>query len=218
MDYVVCYYRPNNKFPKRVFGGFHEYLKDSKGCSEDSFAYFHYTQHIPPKWKLNDRWTIARATDDDLLELKFFYEHASAGLMITALDLETPPNTNSSIYKAYKDLGFKKERHLFSLKLAGTLTAIAMVDLSDMGLNMSELTNCIKVIVLDVDALEKEVLELVLSLLLVKFRQPQMPVLLYPLGYMARHSFPFEKTYTQWILNLQHLDEYLQFCEGLLHT
>jgi len=46
MDFVMCYYRPENKFPNRVFGGACRNIKNVKICSEDIFAYFHYNSTV----------------------------------------------------------------------------------------------------------------------------------------------------------------------------
>ena len=39
MNYLICYYRPDNKFPSRVFGGLAEHINNSRGCSLDTFAF-----------------------------------------------------------------------------------------------------------------------------------------------------------------------------------
>ena len=44
MDYVMCYFRPENRFPDFVFGGFAKTLKNSQGCSMDLFSYLTYTR------------------------------------------------------------------------------------------------------------------------------------------------------------------------------
>ena len=33
LDLVFCYFRPDNKFPLKVFGGAARHMKDLKGCS-----------------------------------------------------------------------------------------------------------------------------------------------------------------------------------------
>jgi hypothetical protein len=45
-----------------------------------------------------------------------------------------------------------------------------------------------------------------------------MPVLTYPFSYVESQSIPFDKTYLLWILDLQHSDQYYQYCEGLFRT
>jgi hypothetical protein len=40
----------------------------------------------------------------------------------------------------YQRLGFKKEKHLFSLRKGDLLKAVILVNISDIGLNLSNLT------------------------------------------------------------------------------
>ncbi len=88
MDYMICYYRPDNKFPSRVFGGAAKSIKDPKGCSLDGFAYFHFNNRIRSTPDLPDGWRISETRPEDLQELVDFYEHTSGGLMLEAIDLK----------------------------------------------------------------------------------------------------------------------------------
>jgi len=217
LNFVFCFFRPNNKFPRRVFGGVAKHIMDQKGCSLDTFAYFHHRRDFAQEWDNSGPWSLTKAQGDDLIELEFFYEKESGGLMINAFDLEPGIIESGDLRKEYAKLGFKRERHLFSLKKDGVLKAIFIVDEADIGINLSDLTNCIKVIVVDPDDLPKNTLQLILSLLLVKFGAQELPVLLYPLSYAQSQTIPYEKLYTLWILNLQFLDQYFKFCETLLN-
>jgi len=49
MDFLMCYYRPENKFPDRVFGEEKKNINDPKGCTLDSFVYFHLPKDIENK-------------------------------------------------------------------------------------------------------------------------------------------------------------------------
>ncbi|MDI6891221.1 MAG: hypothetical protein QMC83_09865 [Thermodesulfovibrionales bacterium] len=152
MDFVICYFRPDNKFPNRVFGGFTRELKEPKGSSLDPFAYFYF----PAKFNQSNALVTAelvKTQPEDLMEMESFYEYNSGGLMVHALDLEPDMIGSNELNKEYRRLGFKRERHLFSLKQEGALKAIIVANLSDTGLNLSNLTNCIHVFVLDSDDL-----------------------------------------------------------------
>ncbi len=212
MNFVTCYYRPENKFPNKVFGGAAKHIGNSKGCSIDEFAYFHYRGETRKDWNLDESWALNSCSTEDLLELESFYEHTSGGLMINALDLEPGMLGVDEISREYQKFGFKKERHIFSLKKDGILKAIFLVNLSDTGLNMSELTNCIKIIVLDSEELPGNAFDMALSLLVERFGQKGVPVLVYPNSYVTAQSIPSEKIYRMWILSLQYLDNYFKFC------
>jgi hypothetical protein len=215
MDYVLCYYRPDNRFPNRVFGGAVEKIKNAKGCSVDPFAYFHYQKNANADTDLHEHWEVTDTQIEDLVELEGFYEFFSGGLMINALDLEPTGIVNGELHDIYAELGFKRERRLLSVKKAAELKAICILNLSDIGLNMSDLTNCIKVIVLDPDDFPKQILEQVLELLSKNFEE-DTPVLLYPLEYAK--VIDYEKVYNLWVLNLQNTDDYFRYLNRLLRV
>lgn len=216
LDYVYCYYRPENKFPERVFGGVSRNIKNPKGCSLDTFAYFHFHNRFNNELDMHEPWHLSETQAGDLAELESYYEDASGGLMITALDLEPDTLSIDDVADEYRRHGFKRERHLYSLKKDGKLKAIAMINLSDIGLNMSDLTHCAKIIVTDPNDLPKSTLYLMLSLLFEKYEQKEMPVLLYPTSYGENESISHEKLYTMWVLNLQNLDDYFRYLTRLL--
>ena len=92
-------------------------------------------------------WQLVKARSEDLAELETFYEHVSGGLMLNALGLEPDMLDSNESSEEFQKLGFKRERYLYSLKKDGKLKAVAMVNISDVGLNLSDLTNCINFIV-----------------------------------------------------------------------
>ncbi|MBW2574586.1 MAG: PilZ domain-containing protein, partial [Deltaproteobacteria bacterium] len=147
MNFVFCYFRPENKFPNRVFGEVARNITDSKCCSLDMFAYFHYKKIIDSELHLPEPWRLIKTEPEDLADLESFYDHESGGLMLDALDIKSGLDGCDDLSKEYQRLGFKRERHLFSLKKDGILKAVVMVNISDIGLNLADLTNCIKVIV-----------------------------------------------------------------------
>ncbi|UFS70154.1 PilZ domain-containing protein [Geomonas sp. RF6] len=220
LDYVFCYYRPDNKFPHRVFGGVARHLKDPQASSLDPMAYLHVQrdENAAPAEE-SEEWQLTPATHEDLRELSRFYENHSGGLMIDALDLHPNDSADEDIAREYAAIDFKRERHLLSLrKKGGHLLAVVTVVLSDVGLNMSDLTNCIKVFVLDQEELSKELLQPVLKQLVHKFEQEEMPVLLYPAAYADAQEIEYEKTYNLWVLSMNHTDEYFSYLDRLIKT
>lgn len=214
MNYACCYFRPDNKFPQRVFGGVTEYINDQKGASIDSFAYFHYQRDLN-SIELAEPWTLVKTLPDDLLELEGFYEYKSRGNMLDALDLKPDMIGNNDLNEEYHRLGFKRGRHFFSLKKDGVFKAFIMLNVSDIGLNMSDLTNCIHVVVLDPEDLTYTTLFSGLNMLSEYYGQDKIPTLLYPLSYAVDQSISYDKTYNLWVLNLRHLDSYFRYLENL---
>lgn len=211
IKFIICYFRPDNKFPNRVFGGFEKSVKDRRICSIDPFAYF-FHQRESLKTCLPDTWSLTETQPEDLFDLESFYGHESGGLMIQALDLE--PGTDSlGLDVEYHKLGLKRERLLFSLKKENRIKAVFMLSITDIGLNMSDLTNCIHAVLTDPEDVPKEILNSSLSLLSGRYPHDEIPVLLYPVEYAKSQSIPYDKIYNLWILNMQHLGHYLRHIE-----
>ena len=142
MDNIICYFRPENKFPNLVFGGAARALKDPKICSLDRFAYISYPMILDShQGGLPEPWTMTPAGPNDLDELAHFYNHTSGGQMIQALDLHPDALKDDRLNQTYHRLGFKRERHLFSIKKKDKVKAIISLIKTDIGLNLSELTN-----------------------------------------------------------------------------
>jgi hypothetical protein len=219
MNFVICYFRPENRFPNRVFGGFTRALNEPKVCSIDPFAYFHFLPKVFEPQDLPGSWTLSKTQPEDFLELESFYEHESGGLMLHALNIEQDMIESDNLNEEYQRLGFKRERHFFSLTGNGCLKAIFMVTLSDIGLNLSNLTNCIHALVIDSDDLSQHILYASLSQLSQYYEEDEITILLYPVSFAETQSLVCEKIYNLWAINTQYTDRYLKYMENLLnHT
>jgi hypothetical protein len=97
-----------------------------------------------------------------------------------------------------RELNFKREKYLFSLKVDGFLKAVIMLTLSDIGLNLSNLTNCFHVIILDTEDLSAVVLVSAVQLSAINYTCAQMqstPVLIYPENYAQKQNLSQDKAY-----------------------
>jgi len=215
LDFVIAYFQPSNRFPSRVFGGAAEYIGNPKGCSVDTFAYLHFSPSQGLAVDLPPAWRLVEASPEDLQELEDFYEYESGGLMLTALDLIPNGEYPDTLSAEFQRAGLKRERHLLSLRKEDLLTAIFMVNISDVGLNLSDLTNCIKVIVLSPETLTGDVLLTALDLLCARFSKKDPPVLIYPAAYAEVTGISCEKKYNLWVLNSQYGDHYFKHLERL---
>lgn len=80
---------------------------------------------------------------------------------------------------------------------------------------MSDLTNCIHIIVLESEDVPRDALYSCLYKLSNYYEQEKIPILLYPVSYAEEQSIPYDKVYNLWILNMQYTDQYFEFMEGL---
>jgi hypothetical protein len=217
MDYLVCYYRPQNKFPQRLFGGFAKLVDDPRGCSVDPFAYVSMSNAGAGGDRLPEGWQLMPATAGDVEDLEYFYEQASGGLMLKAMDLEPATWQSDGVSREFQKLGFRRERHLFSLKRDGRLKALMIAHVSEIGLNLSELTNCVHAVVLDPEGLSPATLTAGIRAVTQTTGQQDVPALIFPLAYAQNNGMPVEKTYHLWAFHIYGQGQaYLKYVNRLL--
>jgi hypothetical protein len=85
---------------------------------------------------------------------------------------------------------------------------------TESGLNLSNLTDAVTVLVLDNKTLPREAFFTAVSMLAAKYPHDEIPVLTYPADYAASQSIEVEKQYNLWVLDCQHLDPYFEFCSN----
>ncbi|UCB48813.1 MAG: PilZ domain-containing protein [Deltaproteobacteria bacterium] len=210
MDYVICYFRPENKFPKLVFGGFARALNNKRGCSTDLFAYLPYTT-LSLGTELPKGWSLKECSEQDLWELRRFYAHYSGGLLLDALGIDQEESGEGRLDFVYGSMGFYRKWKAYSLSRQGELGAVLIVDQSDLGLNFSELLNGIKILVTRPEALPWNVLSTAVAKLTAGYDMEKVPILFYPFEYVQAADIPYEKRYQLWILNVRYGQEYMEF-------
>ena len=118
MDYVICYFRPENKFPNLVFGGFARALNNKRGCSTDLFAYLPHTT-LSLTTELPDGWTLSICSERDLWALKRFYMYYSGGLLLDALSLNQKDSGKDPLEVVYGKAGFHRRCEAYALSHGG---------------------------------------------------------------------------------------------------
>ena len=216
MDYMMCYYRPDNKFPSRVFGGAARNIGDPKGCSLDRFAYQQFNNTPRSTSEMPEGWQIAETQAEDLEELAGFYEHVAGGLMLDALDLRPEKIGCTDLSREYTKLGLTRQRHLYSLKNDGQLKAVFLVNQSDIGLNLSDITNCVKAFVTDAQDFSAEIFQAAVAKIAKITSKKDFPTLIYPAAYADENDITYDKTYNLWVCSLQYSDAYFRYLKRLV--
>ena len=214
MHYVSCYFRPDNKFPNLVFGG--AARNSSEGCTVDQFAYM-YLDKKDLRDNLPEKWSLSPTSISDLSELINFYEERYDGLTLKALDIDpTKTACDKKINKDFHAYGFKRERYLYSLKDQDKLVAVFMVCVTELGLNLSDLTNCIHAFVIVPDRLPSKIMYSTVSCLSGHYEHDNLSLLIFPRNYAESHDIPYNKTYNFWVLDVdKSSDEYFKHVERL---
>jgi hypothetical protein len=205
MRYLICYYRPENRFPSRVFGNVVNFIGDKKGASTDLFVYVRLNSLPEPD---DSTFHLLPASRDDLNALSEFYENASGGLSLDAMDLSKPGAVRDDLKIEYSRHGLRWERQIYALKRGGKLLAVIQSSAMDLGINMSDLTSCIHVFVTDAPALSAYALSAALRPLGAGYGDSNPPVLLFPAAYADLHEIAYDKKYLLWTLATDRSDDY----------
>jgi hypothetical protein len=213
MDYVMTYFRPENKFPDRVFGGFARELNNSRICSLDLFSYMSF--HVgTPQHLLPQEWSLHESTHSELWELEQFYKHQSGGLLLDVLNLSRKNPGDEPLEDVARRLGFVRKWKAYSIADKRSLKAVLVVNQSDVGVNLSELLNSIKVLVIDQEGLPWEVLSLAVAQLTGVYHLDSIPLLIYPSIYSDVIKISPDKKYQLWILNtLPYPNEFIDYMQ-----
>lgn len=215
MRYIACYFRPNNRFANKVFGGSVEAMADRNQCSRDSFAYLHLSR--TGATELGKTWTVGLAKRGDLSRFATHYLETSGGLMIDALDLSSiPAESDHEIDARYADAGLFRQRELLAVRKQSELVAIIALNFSDPGLNLSDLTNCVQVFALDENAFDQESLIRLIRRSAARYEGSQATAMVFPRSMADKVQLPYSKTYDLSILDLNHFPRYFRYIESLL--
>jgi hypothetical protein len=210
MRYIISFFRPQNIFPSRFFGGFARWLNDRKSCSVDSFSFLTFNQ-AQGTTKKTSGLMITASGEEDFGDLSDMCGSKSEGIMLSAMDV-MPSSEEGSLSREYEKAGLKREIKWFSVKKYGELKALAMVSISDAGLNLSNLTSCIYLFVIDHDAFSRDEFFEALQELSRSYSEDEVQVMVYPAEYAAKREIRFEKTYILWALDVPRAsDEFFRF-------
>lgn len=212
MDYMMFYFRPENKFPDLFFGGFARHFNDPSACSLDLFSYLSYPTHDGHQ-ELPAGWSLESFMPSDIDELERFYKNASGGLLLDVLSLDREQEDLEALSKLYARHGLKRSYQSFSLKEKGILKAVLIINQSDPGLSLSDFLNGMKIIVNNEEGLPWETLSAAISQLAGCFTIDKIPILIYPSSYLKEKGVPCEKHYNLWILSAHYGRE---FCEYMI--
>jgi hypothetical protein len=210
IDHMMVYFRPENKFPDRVFGGFARSKENTGVCSMDLFGYLPHSG-LSMAIKLPPGWSVSECSAIDLWELNVFYRNYSGGFFMDALGLTHKDRIEKSFEETYRRLGFLRKWKAYSLKYKEKLEAVLIVNQSDFGLNLSELLNGIKVLLIDPEHLSWPILSRAIGNLLREYRMEEVSIMFFPADHAKSMSVPYQKEYQLWIYDARFVDQFVQY-------
>ena len=128
-----------------------------------------------------------------------------------ALGLSQKSRSEKSFEEMYSRLGFSRKWRAYSLKYKEELEAVLIVNRSDFGINLSELLNGIKVLIINPEHLSWAILSTAIGQLLREHRMEEAPIMFFPADYVKAKDIPYEKQYQLWIYDARFVDHFVQY-------
>lgn len=135
--------------------------------------------------------------------------------MLEALDLTPAAAGPDRLNEHYARAGLNRQRQILAVKQGATLRAVISVTMTNLGLNLSELTNAATLIILEPKAFPYDTFLRVLSWLGGHFPMEQMPVMVFPEEYTRDNNLPCERVYNLWVSNLDWVELYAQYIKDV---
>lgn len=219
LRFLMAYYRPENRFPARVFGGLVPFVNDPQECSVDAFALTHVEMPSNGDTVLPGLYAIDEMTENDFRCLDFFYSRSSGGMLLEAMHIPpygTDSDSESRIEAAFRAIGLERSQRVLALRKNDELVAAMVINKSDVGINLSELTNSITFLVVDRTALPRTVFDVVSREVARTHSTSSVPVLVYPREAADALGIDVDRVYELWIMRTTIGDKYFKHLNGFM--
>jgi hypothetical protein len=138
--------------------------------------------------------------------------------MTKAFGIKTGTLENTTLMEEYRKAELSRDIKFYSLKKEMKLKAVIMLDKSSVGLNMSDLMNCVKVFVTDPEEITSAIMETAVKKVYGIYDDEEIPVLVFPFTFAESIELPYEKSYILWVLNMDESDKYFTNLRSMLKT
>jgi hypothetical protein len=225
VEYVKIFFRPENKWPARIFGGFARKVSDHQLSDLRTFEHLVLStgealEERPGAFGIE----VIEAGRGDLGVVEQHFVAAERGLLLRSDDLTRSSLDLSDLRLAFEELGIFRRRTVLLALRKDVPVGFALCEVSSPGINLSEILSALRLVVLpstgldpvEAAALAGEVRRALTNAALDLYRRNgrEFAVALLPEGdpTVGTFSAVSRKRYTSWTF---HRTLYRRFCEYL---
>jgi hypothetical protein len=215
--YVCIYYRPDNFYPKLVFGESARLIDNDEICWTETYQFCTSNeQHTMPVYPGVE---TLEATEQDLSDLETLLIQTKDYRIFKLEGLAREMITRMAISDMYASIGLYRYRRVFVAKDVNSGQSVyAVCCYASPGLNFSELTNSIKLYCSHPqhDGNDK-LIDAVCNYALESYQETalQQPVLLLREGQPVPSCFEVQKNYTLWAIDLLYAKKFRDATETI---
>lgn len=142
------YFRPNNLWPARVFGG---YAKRITGPATSDLRTFHYL--VAPTAASSSRLSagieVRAGGQEDKVMIEDWFTARGRTVEVQANQLQASCDGLEKLSQEYEQAGLLRRRESIIAERNGRATGFALLEIASLGMNFSELTNSFTVHLMD---------------------------------------------------------------------
>lgn len=221
LQFFKAYFRPENKWPQRVFGGFAAKIHDPRLSDFRTFGYVSCPTDKPILGSTDLAVIEARPHDLRVVE-RYFVQHEQ-DLVLRSDDLTRAALTLADLGEQYRSLGLERRRRVLVALRDDVPVGFALAELSSVGLNLSELTSAFRIYVLpecaDAQSVRRGLLRGVLDL----YRAAGRPL---AVGLVAQSDLaafeqlglPISKRYSSWTCRRELLPRFFEHVNRIFES
>ncbi|MBS1810144.1 MAG: hypothetical protein JST84_18430 [Acidobacteria bacterium] len=142
------YFRPNNPWPARVFGGYARRINDPQTSDLRTFHYLvAATTDDSPKSLTGIE--VYQAGEEDRGLIEDWFTMRGRTTEVQANQLQASDDGLANLSRAYEQAGLMRRRESLIAARNGRVTGFALLEIASLGMNFSELTNAFTVHLMD---------------------------------------------------------------------
>lgn len=143
IEWVKIWYRPTNKWPARVYGGYAKKLAVPALSHHKVYGYAVSGTDAP--YAPDPGMTVRPATPADHPRIEAHFVASRDAVLLRSDDLTSPHLLLDEVSAVYRELGLERRREVLVAERNGHFMGFALLEISSQGLNFSELTNTFRV-------------------------------------------------------------------------
>ena len=207
IEWVKMFFRPNNPWPARVFGGYASKLRESPTSDVRTFHYLPAATHAVGPTAPADI-EVRAAVPGDVGAVAHWFTARGRTTEVAANDLEPARFHVSDLGAEFGILGLTRRRECLVAERHGRLAGFALLEVAALGMNFSELTNAFTVHLLDDDTEARRALILAAKARYRELGRAQCVALEEgdELAPFEAAGFARVKDYTCWTFHREHLE------------
>jgi len=214
-NYVMRCFQSGDAFSKRLHEDFTIAIGNPRVCSLDHFSCLSL-QKGGNRDTVPGGWSLDRCSRMDLWELGQFYGHSSGGLLLDALSLDIEGPGSNGLGQVFGRLGLFRDMSTYALRHEGNLCAVFYANQTDYAFEAFHPLNSLIIMIINPSHLPRDILFKAISQSVRSYEhRDRVDVMVYPHGYLQENGVPCERQVKSWILNLSHMESYIEHIRNI---